>query len=445
MNSPESKTLPGKPPLPLRLEILMEAARRRRYRENGINTLKFVAVVLALLFTGWIVTLAIRPEDWEETSLFFLFLGIGLFVFPIHLLIRLVVFFWPFLLYFWAGIRTVRQRTLLSLVQTSLETKTPLAYMIRAYAVDCYSPPFRKRLERFASLLEDGYSLEQALEWDRGLFRFDVVGMIRLGGDDPETLQAVEEAIRDERDYSSARGMSIIRVAYFLSLIIPLLGVVSFMLYAIAPKLEVIFQDFEMELPAMTQLVLACSERFVKYWPFAVLLVELVILFLIFFLIIQTGIVVWRPPLIRRAFRDTDSGKLLRMLALGLKHHVPVNRVLQLYGNIVPSHYLRKRASRMEDSVMSGRDWIESLKRERLVTGPEASLLETARRTGNTTVVLDQLALGKERAQLRRDDQTSKLVFIPSLLGLGLVVGIFVIAMFIPLIKLTTVLSDMIY
>jgi type II secretory pathway component PulF len=55
--------------------------------------------------------------------------------------------------------------------------------------------------------------------------------------------------------------------------------------------------------------------------------------------------------------------------------------------------------------------------------------------------MLEQLAIGKERAQLRRDDLTSKLIFIPCLMGMAAVIGVFVIAMFLPLTHLIKALT----
>lgn len=428
---------------PSRLQILMEKVLRMRRRENWINAGKFLLIFFVLVLLTALVMGLFRTMDSVDIfwSVILLLLVFGPVILLPALLCQCVLFFWPFLLYFWAGLWTVRRRTLLSLVQASVETQTPLADMIRAYACDCYSSHFRIRLERFAAVLEQGYSLDQAIEWDRGLFSYDVVGMLRLGGDDPATLQSMEDSAQEERNDSPIRSMSIVRVAYFFALVAPLLLVFSFLVYVVIPKFEMIFKDFDTELPGLTVLAIVVSNYFIRYWYLISPIVPFVALLFIVFLIMQTNVVVWRPPFFRRMFRDTDSSKLLRTLAVGLKHNVPIPNILQVYRHLVPSSYLQRKAFRMEKNVADGRDWIESLKKQGMLNGPEAALLETACRTGNTVAVLEQLAVSKERSQLRKDDLTSKLVFIPCLLGLGLVIGIFVIAMFLPLITLTCSLS----
>lgn len=442
MSSTEPIQTPKNTSSHIRLRILMENVRRMRRRENWANVGKFFLVYLGILFIVWLLAVAFRLAEPPEAGMVVLALGIGLFSMAIDFLIKFIVCFWPFLLYFWACAWAVRRRTLLSLIQASIETKTPLAEMIRAYACDCYSSRFRKRLERFANVLEQGHSLGQAIEWDRGLFPYDVVGMLHLGGDDPAALRSMEATAKEERDYSPIRSMSIVRLVYFFSVLAFFLPVVTFILYAIIPKFEAIFVDFDTELPAMTVCVIALSNWFVKY-GFLILgqLIPIAVLLAVVFLIIQTNIVVWRPPFLRRVFRETDSSRMLRLLSVGMKHNATIPQILHVYRKVVPSSYLKRQALRMEQSIEKGRGWIEVLKKRRMVNGPEASLLETARRTGNTASVLEQLAVSKERSQLRKDDLTSKLVFIPSMLGLGLIIGFFVIALFLPLVKLITTLS----
>lgn len=426
----------------IRLRILMENVRRMRRSENWGNAGKFFLVYLGILVVAWLLAVAFRLAEPAEAGAVVLALGIGLFSMTIDFLIKFVVCFWPFILYFWACVWTVRRRTLLSLIQASIETKTPLAEMIRAYACDCYSSRFRKRLERFAAVLEQGYSLDQAIEWDRGLFPYDVIGMLHLGGGDPATLRLMEASGKEERDYSPIRSMSIVRLIYFFTIVAFFLPVITFVMYAIVPQFEAIFKDFGTELPAMTMCVIALSDWFVKHGvAIFVPLIPIAVLLAVVFLIMQTNIVVWRPPFLRRMFRDTDSSRMLRLLGVGLKHNATIPQILHVYRMVVPSSYLQRQAIRMEQSIEKGRDWIEALKKRRMVDGPEASLLETAQRTGNTAAVLEQLAVSKERSQLRKDDLTSKLVFIPCMLGLGFIIGFFVIALFLPLIKLITTLS----
>jgi type II secretory pathway component PulF len=151
-------------------------------------------------------------------------------------------------------------------------------------------------------------------------------------------------------------------------------------------------------------------------------------------MILHTNVVTFRPI----GFRRTDTANFLRVLAVGVRHRFPIPAILEMYRWTVPSEYLRKRGTAIQRAVEQGGDWIDALCREGFASRPEASLLQSAQRTGNTATVLDQLAQSKERSQIRRDDLFGKLVFISLIFLFGAFIGTFTIAMFIPLTTLVT-------
>jgi type II secretory pathway component PulF len=264
--------------------------------------------------------------------------------------------------------------------------------------------------------------------------------MIRFG-DSPETLRSLETVAQDERDYAAIRTISIVRIFYLCVLAAYMLHVMTFFFIKIAPEFEKIFKDFDMSMPAMTIGVLAVSKWFVYYWFLTVPLMMLLVLAAFAFLILQTNVVVFRPIGFRRIFRSMDAAKFLRVCAVGVRHRFSIPAILEKYCWMVPSKYLRQKGLQMQKTVEQGCDWIDAVCSVGFVNRPEASLLKSAERTGNIAAVLDQLAQSKERSQIRKDDLFSKLAFIPLIFLLGGIIGTFVIAMFIPLLKMITTLS----
>jgi type II secretory pathway component PulF len=220
-----------------------------------------------------------------------------------------------------------------------------------------------------------------------------------------------------------------------------MLLVMTFVFCKIVPQFEMIFQDFDTELPAMTTLIIGISQLCSNYWYLGMPCMMLIALALVTYLILQTGCFVFRPFGFRRMFRSTDSAKFLLVFAAGVRRRFSIPAILTMYNWTVPSEYLRRKAVRIRAAIESGGDWIDAVCRSGFVNVPEASLLRSAQRTGNTAVVLEQLAHSKERSQMRRDDLLSKLVFVPLMFLLGAVVGTFAIAMFLPLISLIMALT----
>ena len=422
----------------LNISLILHEVRNRRSNENVVNFLKFIGICCLALFAANIIMLFVMPPD-QVAEFIGVTLGV-LFLGTINLGFNFLFLFWPFLLYFWAQVQVVRQRTLLSLIQTAVETGKPLQDIVRAYAASC-SWRYAARLNRFAAALDSGLSQEAAVRENRGLFRYDVAGMIRLGGDAPETLHSLENVAQDERNFTAILTNTLIRIVYLCSTVLWMFWVMFFMLIKIIPEFRKIFQEFDSELPALTNVVVGISEWFVYYGFLTAPLMMVLAVFAIVFMVLQTNVVVFRPIGFRRIFRSTDTAKFLRVFSVGVRHRFAIPAILEIYRWTVPSEYLRKKGWKVQNAIEKGCDWIDAVRREGFVNEPEASLLQSAQRTGNTAAVLDQLAQSKERSQIRKDDLFSKLVFIPLVFLLGAVVGTFVIAMFLPLMKLITDLS----
>ena len=459
-------------PTSLNISSILHEVSLRRCQENVTNVVKAFGILILATVLSWLTLVIVgmgQQQTMEQAAFFVAFFVWAVIIVTIQFAIFFVVLFWPFLLYFWANVAVVRQRTLLALIQTALETNTPLPAMIRTYAagfspwgavygflkellVTClvprrYKQLFQKpatgyslwygaRLKRFAAALEAGASLEEAVRGSWGLFRYDVAGMIRLGGNESETLRAVEEVAQDERDFSIFKTSQVIRAIYLLLLVGHMLMIMTFVFIKIVPQFDAIFRDFDAKLPDLTLFVIAVSHYWVTYGYLFMPLTWLVGIAFLLYLILQTNIAIFRPMGFRRMFRNTDAAKFLAVFAVGVRHQFAIPAILEMYRWTVPSAYLRKKGAEVQAAIEKGDDWIDAVRWAGFVSEPEASLLHSAERTGNTPAVLGQLARSKERSQIREDELYSKLVFIPLVFLFGAVIGTFAIAMFLPLVTL---------
>jgi type IV pilus assembly protein PilC len=384
--------------------------------------------------------LIVAPHRAAETVEFIAVLIMLLFYGAIIFVVDFLFFFWPLLLYFGANVNAVRQQTFLTLIQTAIETGKPLQDIVRAYAIDC-SSRYATQLKRFAESLDAGLPLEDAVRVHRGLFRFDVAGMIRLGGDASETLRNLETVAEDERNFAAIRTNSIIRVVYLCTLVANMLPILAFIFINVVPSFEMLFREFDSNLPPLTAEVVAASQWCVLYWYILALPIPFIALAALAYLVLQTNVVVYRPFGFRRMFRSTDSAKFLMLFAVGVRHRFPIPAILEMYRETVPSDYLRSKGTKIQQAVERGHDWIGAVCNVGFVSEPEASLLQSAQRTGNTAAVLDQLALSKERSQIRKNDLISKLAFIPLLFLFGAIIGVVTVALFLPLVSMISVMS----
>ena len=423
----------------LSISSLRREVRARRANENIANMFKLVGILALAVGVAFLAMVLAAPHRAEETLgviipvLYLTFLG------AIHVIFYWVIGFFPFLFYGWASVTAVRQWTLLSLFQTAVETGKPLQDIVRAYATGC-SRGYAAQLERFALALDSGYAPDAAIRENKGLFRYDIAGMIRLG-DSPETFHSLEAAAQDEHNFAAIRTNTIVRIVYLCTVVTWMIAVMAFIFIKIIPEFEMIFRDFTVDLPPLTNVFIVASNWFMYYWYLVVPFFPLLTVIALIYLILQTNVVVLRPIGFRRVFHSTDAAKFLMVFAVGIRHRFPIPTILERYRWSVPSDYLRRKGTAIQKAVEQGGDWVDAVHRVGFVNGAEASLLKSAERTGYTATVLDQLARSKERSQIRKDDLFSKMVFIPLVLLLGAFIGTFVIAMFLPMLTLITALS----
>ena len=410
---------------------------RRRFRNIGA----VLGVLFVALTAGLVAVALCDPEHIAENLA--VFPGIVLIAVLIPLSIvgsSMVICFIPLIFYFWARLVDLRRRMVLSLMQTAMETGTSPAEMIRVCAATS-SWFFRNALHELAHSLERGLSPAAALGQNPSLARYDVRGILALGKDETQTLKTLEEISQDTRNRSLSESNSVFRIGYLMALIIPMIAVAIFLMMWIVPQFIKIFEDFGVSLPYLTRAFVLLTEFFIDFWYLLFPIVPLVFVAMVFYLVMQTDIVTVRPLGLRRLFRSIDAARFLRVVGTGLKNQVPIPDGINMYHRVAGSSYLKAVARRINTQVKSGGNWIEAFRKAGMVTRGESRLLESAQRAGNLTAVIDQIATSKELKHSGTSDLVSKFVFIPCLLFLGTLVGLFVIAMFLPIVELIKALS----
>ncbi|MCL2349579.1 MAG: hypothetical protein FWC50_15115, partial [Planctomycetaceae bacterium] len=178
-------------------------------------------------------------------------------VFPQLIIIKCLLFSpFIFLVFYWLGcLKTFRQQEFLSILQTSMETQTPLGQMVRAYAAT-KSGGYQDQLTGFANCIDRGLTLPQALDVHRGLLRYDVLGMLVVGTGDKEKemMDTLEQMKFDHGIPNVFVSNTITRLIYLGVIYLQMLLVTSFLMLWILPQFVKIFDDFGLRLPAMTRL-----------------------------------------------------------------------------------------------------------------------------------------------------------------------------------------------
>lgn len=339
------------------------------------------------------------------------------------------------------AIKIRRQRMILALVQNALVTETPIHEVLYAYANTCWGLWYRAKLIRFADKIQRGCSIVETAASIKGIFRYETIGLIKLGGTKlPDQLLA--QTTGEIEQNGMAQEQAVFQFFWYYVYFPFLIPPVFLQLIVNVPQMQAIFNDFGMELPFITTFVTNVSQTIGEYSYIFLPLFVILFFVPIFYFNFRSGILPWRPLGVRRMLRQRDSAQFLRLFAAGLELKKPIEEIIAVYAQVVPSHYLCRLGKRFNEQIAKGASWIESLRKMRWLSSGEAALLESAVRTDCVEAMLREIAGGKEQSQRTADNTIVQIFSVLCLTMFGIFAALFAIASFTPLISLITALTN---
>jgi len=340
--------------------------------------------------------------------------------------------------------KRANEAELLWLLAVCVEKNIPLAPELDAYSFTL-SAKYRDKIQQLSSLLHSGFSLSEALSTIPGLIPQSVIVAANIGEKSNSLGIALRDAaVQTTKDLKTLSDRSnITSFILYLTVVISIQFLIAgFIMYWIIPKFKKIFLDFGVELPPMTLTLIEVSDFIIYYFYlflplFSIPLITLVLLFIGNYY----GWYNLRIPFLTGWFPRLSTPQCLRQIA----QSISVQQTPQLALESVSKFHLwadvRKQAHSINRRINQGENAWDALYENKAITRAEAALCRSAERMGNIPYILRTLADTIEFRRARQFRFLSEL-FKPILISLlGIIVGFFVIALFLPLIKLINDLS----
>ena len=352
-----------------------------------------------------------------------------------------VFIFFPLILFgfgFWAA-RNARQSQFLWTLALAVKEQFPLADEVDAFAMS-QPPRVKKRLAVLAGRLRDGYGLGESLELTTGLIPTPVATEIRLAestGNLPTALPEIAARTTHQMATSREGNSLALTIFYVWALTIVLFLVAGFVFIFIVPKFKNIFESFGIELPEMTVSLVRLSDLVVEN-TLPVLcaagLLEVVVLGGMLMYFIGWGNL--NLPLLMRWFPRWDAPPLLRGLSRVISSGQSLPDVVREMSRRHLRADMRNRLSRIEDGLSAGQPFWMPLRAEGFINTAEADALAAAQRVNNLPWVMRTIADSMDRTGRHRLLSVIEYVKPIAVIGVGIMVGYFVIGMFMPIVRL---------
>jgi general secretion pathway protein F len=299
---------------------------------------------------------------------------------------------------------------------------------------------FRSIRER----ITQGVSLGDALAEYPQLFSELYVNMVKAG----EATGQVDVVLRRLADFlqrqRALQRKVVSALTYPILMIMIGLVVVSILMTVVVPKITDMLRDTGQTMPTPTQVLIAISDAFKRYWiagPLAVILLSFV-----YSRVYKTkGGELWidktklRIPIIGELLRKQAVARFTRTLSTLLSSGVPAVRSLEITENVVGNRVLADATAHVRTRIMEGTDIASPLKATGVFPSVVGYMVAVGEQSGELEQMLDRIADAfDEEIEVVTERVTTVLEPI-MIVVLAVVVGFIVWSIVLPILQVGSV------
>lgn len=232
-------------------------------------------------------------------------------------------------------------------------------------------------------------------------------------------------------------------LAYPIIVLCTAFGAILFMMYFIVPMFADVFKRFGGDLPEITKLIIAISEGLMTYFPWFALLLSIIIV-----LAISQKNKPWfrkgkdtlisSIPFFGELYRKSSLAQFCSIMSLLVGAKIHLLQAIELTEKIVNFYPIQSALDSVKKDVLAGKPFHKSISGFKVFDKKMVSLIKVGEEVNQLEKFFEKIA---EQYSDEVDHKTSVMGnFIEPLLliFLGLVVGTVLIAMYLPMFKLSS-------
>jgi type II secretory pathway component PulF len=255
----------------------------------------------------------------------------------------------------------------------------------------------------------------------------------------PQVLKQLREM--DEKN-AQMRSAVTGALAYPAFLIAFSFAVVIFVLVVIFPKFKDLFVSIKDQLPAPTKVLMFASDVLRDHWLILSFVAAATVAAFVAWVKTPGGIraideLKLKTPFLGKIFMQVYVSQTLRVLGMSLANGVPVTVALKASQDVISNSVFAKFLENVLASVQQGRGMAAGFGEASFIPPMVRQMVATGEQTGNLAKVMHRIADFYERELSKRITLFAKAVEPIMLLVMGLIVGLIVSALILPIFKLS--------
>ena len=337
---------------------------------------------------------------------------------------------------------TVMPRQLATLIVAGL----PLLRALELIHKQERNPAFKAILANIAESVSQGNNLSEALQAHPKVFDRLFVNMIRAG-EAGGVLDKVLDRLAKFREKASRIQKKVKSAMVYPAVVVTVAVVIVFILMVkVVPSFQNLLSGQKTQMPALTAFVVGISDALVTYWYVTpVLLIGLVVGFKAWLASAKGkelfDRIVFKLPKVGGFVQIVSVSRFARTFGTLMASGVPILQAINITRDTLDNVVIAKSLERVHDRVRDGEPLSVPLEQTGVFPQMVTSMIQVGEETGQLPEMLNRVADIYDEEVDNAVGALTSIIEPVLIVGLAVIVGTIVLAMFLPLIALITKMS----
>ncbi|MFM7718995.1 MAG: type II secretion system F family protein [Actinomycetota bacterium] len=329
---------------------------------------------------------------------------------------------------------------------TMVNAGLPVLRCVAVLADQTESAELAKVLRRVRTDVEQGSSLAIALGRHPKTFSNLFIAMVRTGEATGALGEVLEEMAKQIESEVTLRGKIRSAMTYPIAVVGLVLVILSAMLLIVVPQFRTIYAELGAELPLPTRILLAVSAAFQSFWWIFILLVVGATVWVRRWIRTPQGRAAFdalkiRLPLIGPLFHKVAIARFANTFSLLLRSGVPVLQGLDVVKETVNNAVVSKALEEVKGSVREGESISRPLARHPVFPAMVVQMMSVGEDSGSVDTMMAKVATFYNEEVSASVDGLTALIEPALIVTIGVVVGISVISLYLPMFNIINLIQ----
>jgi type IV pilus assembly protein PilC len=329
---------------------------------------------------------------------------------------------------------------------TLLKAGMPLVQSLDILRQRVANPTFKAILDGVHEKVKAGSALSDAFAEHQGLFPAVYSASLMAGERSGSLDEVIRRYVAYEKVIGAVKRRTISALIYPAILVVLMVGLIGIIVVRVVPAFSSFYTNFDRELPLSTRVIVGISDALVTNLWLIVIGVIAVVVFAVGWVRqpgnrSQVDAVLLRLPWVGETVRKFATSQFARTLATLLGGGLPLVNGLEVAGGAMTNRYLAREVGALTVRVREGESFARAMLARGVFPDVAVKMVEVGESTGALQEMLNSLADFYDEEIETEVARFITLIEPVILVIMGIVIAAVVLALYMPLFELSTVVG----